>query len=56
MNIYGMLGKEASSLVDRTVEAGEYIYDFDGSSLQAGHMLQNECKFIQKEIMIVLVK
>ncbi|MBK7160071.1 MAG: hypothetical protein IPH77_16445 [Ignavibacteria bacterium] len=52
-----MLGKETSSLINRTVEAGEYIYDFDGSSLSSGsYICRMNAGSFKKEIMMVLVK
>ena len=57
IKIYDMLGKETSSLINRTVEAGEYIYDFDGSSLSSGsYICRMNAGSFKKEIMMVLVK
>ncbi|MEZ4821420.1 MAG: T9SS type A sorting domain-containing protein [Ignavibacteria bacterium] len=57
IKIYDMLGKETATLVSKTVEAGEYIYDFDGSSLSSGSYIcrMNAGEF-KKEILMVLLK
>ena len=36
IKVYDMLGKETASLINENVDAGNYIYDFDGSSLSSG--------------------
>jgi len=45
LKVYDMLGREVSNLVNEKLNAGEYSYDFDGSSLQSGtffYRLQSE--------------
>lgn len=56
LKVYDMLGREVSNLVNEKLNAGEYSYDFDGSSLQSGtffYRLQSE-NFSDTKKMILL--
>lgn len=57
IKVYDIAGKETASLVNRTLEAGEYIYEFDGSSLSSGsYICRMNAGSFKKEMLMVLVK
>ena len=57
IKIYDMLGKETATLVERTVETGDYIYDFDGSSLTSGtYICRMNAGSYRKDMLMVLLK
>ena len=57
IKIYDLLGKETATLVERTVETGDYIYDFDGSSLTSGtYICRMNAGSYRKDMLMVLLK
>lgn len=57
IKVYDMLGKETASLVNENVDAGNYIYDFDGSSLSSGtYICRMNAGSFKKEILMLLIK
>lgn len=57
LKVYDMLGKVAATLVNNELEAGKYIYEFDGSSLSSGsYICRMNAGSFKKDIMMVLIK
>lgn len=57
IKIFDMLGKEVGTVADEFVEAGEYIYDFNGSSLSSGtYICTMTAGSYRKDIKMVLLK
>ena len=57
IKVYDMLGKVTATLVSNELEAGEYIYEFDGSYLSSGpYICRMNAGSFKKDIMMVLIK
>lgn len=57
LKVYDMLGKVTATLVNNELEAGEYIYEFDGSFLSSGpYICRMNAGSFKKDIMMVLIK
>ncbi len=57
LKVYDMLGKVSATLVNNELEAGEYIYEFDGSFLSSGpYICRMNAGSFKKDILMVLIK
>lgn len=57
LKVYDMLGKVTATLVNNELEAGEYIYEFDGSFLSSGpYICRMNAGSFKKDILMVLIK